>query len=209
MYIDFIFLLWYNVIEFKIRGLISLKKKRISGFTLVELSVVIALLSIITTMVVSFTLLISRHVSDMSKNKDFHEELFYIENIIIDPWLNEFDNDYTIINSVTAGYNIGSEAATDIGANVKGALYKLTFDGNPKSPTYKTITAQAVGSKPAASYQCKYFTSMKVSVEKRTNYYVPKYSYCVIKIELNYRMSSDKNAETQTVVIVKAMRAAK
>lgn len=207
--IAFILLICYNVKEFKIRGLVSLKKKRISGFTLVELSVVIALLAIITTMVVSFTLMTSRRVSEMTNEKTFYDEFFYVENMVLDPWLNEFDNEDTIINSIRSDYQFeGPINGSDVGANYRGTTYRFTFDGKPKSSTYRTFTSQFPDGK-TSTYQCKYITGMKVEIDKRADAYSPSEHYCVVTFSFNYRLSSDKNDDTQTVVIAKALRATK
>ena len=196
------------MMEFKIRSLILLRKKRISGFTLIELSVVMALLAVISTTVVSFTLLTTQSVSRMTDKKAFNEELYYIENELLYPWLNEFDNQGTtnIEKLSVSDYQFeGTEKGSDVAAFYNGNQYKFTFDGRKESDTYRTFTAQFSNGE-VKTYQCKYITGMKVEVTSRPDaVYTTDYYYSVT-ISFNYKLSSDEDAKTETIVRVKALR---
>lgn len=197
------------MIEFKIRSLILLRKKRISGFTLIELSVVMALLAVISTMVVSFTLLITRSVSRITDKKAFNEELYYIENVLLYPWLNEFDNQDTImlgaVISVSDYQFEGTEKGSDVAAFYNGKQYKFMFDGSKESDTYRTFTAQFSDGE-VKTYQCKYITGMKVEVDRRPDAVYKTDYYYSVTISFNYKLSSDEDAEPETIVRVKALR---
>lgn len=179
-----------------------------------ELSVVIALLAVITTTVVSFTLLTSRRVSEMSAKKAFYDELFYVKNMCIDPWLNEFDNKDTMIKAEDSDYQFEEDKkGSDCIASylLSGKLYKeneknqykLMFDGKQESPTYGMITAE-FPDRTERAYQCKYITGMKVDA---TLSYKDDFGECnrVITFSFNYKLSSNKNV-TETIVLVKTLR---
>ena len=193
--------------EFKIRSLILLRKKRISGFTLIELSVVMALLAVISTTVVSFTLLITQSVSRMTDKKAFNEELYYIENELLYPWLNEFDNQGTNIEKLSVSdYQFErTEKGSDVAASYNGNQYKFMFDGRKESDTYRTFTAQFSDGK-VKTYQCKYITGMKVEVDRRPDAVYKTDYYYSVTISFNYKLSSDEDAKTETIVRVKALR---
>ena len=184
-----------------------LRKKRISGFTLIELSVVMALLAVISTTVVSFTLLITQSVSRMTDKKAFNEELYYIENVLLYPWLNEFDNQGTDAITVSeSSYQFeGTEKGSDVAASYNGKQYKFTFDGSKESDTYRTFTAQFSDGK-VKTYQCKYITGMKVEVDRRPDAVYKTDYYYSVTISFNYKLSSDEDAKTETIVRVKALR---
>ncbi len=194
--------------EFEIRSLILLRKKRISGFTLIELSVVMALLAVISTTVVSFTLLTSQRVSRMTDKKAFNEELYAVENLLLYPWLNEFDNQRTtnIEKLSVSDYQFeGTEKGSDVAASYNGNQYKFMFDGRKESDTYRTFTAQFSDGK-VKTYQCKYITGMKVEVNYRPDAVYTTDKHYSVTISFNYKLSSDKDAKTETIVRVKALR---
>ena len=194
--------------EFEIRSLILLRKKRISGFTLIELSVVMALLAVISTTVVSFTLLTSQRVSRMTDKKAFNEELYAVENLLLYPWLNEFDNQRTtnIEKLSVSDYQFeGTEKGSDVAASYNGNQYKFMFDGRKESDTYRTFTAQFSDGE-VKTYQCKYITGMKVEVNHRPDAVYTTDNYYSVTISINYKLSSDEDAKTETIVRVKALR---
>ena len=184
-----------------------LRKKRISGFTLIELSVVMALLAVISTTVVSFTLLTSQRVSRMTDKKAFNEELYAVENLLLYPWLNEFDNQGTDAITVSeSSYQFeGTEKGSDVAASYNGNQYKFMFDGSKESDTYRTFTAQFSDGE-VKTYQCKYITGMKVEVDRRPDAVYKTDYYYSVTISFNYKLSSDEDAKTETIVRVKALR---
>lgn len=97
------------------------------GFTLVELSVVLALLSIITIMTVSFSIMLSKFTAENTRNYDFLQDCAVVEREIID-WATsnantgtEFsiqDNKLQLTNTVEAGW-------VTLSASFDGGIFSL------------------------------------------------------------------------------------
>ena len=88
------------------------------GSTLVELSIVMAVLSIITTMVVSFSMLVRNYVSKNQDQYDFIEEVADIRETISN-WITTHD---------VAGYNLLVSDNSIVCKHGESEISRLVFD---------------------------------------------------------------------------------
>ena len=96
------------------------KDARKKGATLMELTVVLAVLSIITTMVVTFSIFLGERTKATVKSNDLMQEVVSIK-AVVEKWVNDLSENDAIFSI---------ENSTTIVAETDGSKYYLTLNGN-------------------------------------------------------------------------------
>jgi len=156
-----------------------------------ELSIVLALIGIVSTMVVSFTVLTSTRVWSLVDEKDCYDEIYYVETIVSN-WVSNFDDSetYTMNNRVASNVIYATNKST-------GIPYYFSFDNSSK-----TISAARTGG--TFSYPCKYITGMKIVSDD-----LSISDSSLVTFTFTYKSSSKEDAETKKVSFCKALRTIK
>ena len=173
------------------------KKRTTRGVTLAELCVVMAVIAIVSTMVVSFTVLMQARTSLIAADRDTIADIGSVESAL-DRFIRAYDSDeYTL--SVTSPES-KDELTVSKGEN-KVASLMIPLD--PEGDTAEKIVITDQAGEITASYSLHMVTKLEFEIESNVT------GSLLVICKVTYTRTSGSEQTSETATICHAVRAMK
>lgn len=173
------------------------KKRTTRGVTLAELCVVMAVIAIVSTMVVSFTVLMQARTSLIAADRDTIADIGSVESAL-DRFIRTYDSDeYTL--SVTDPES--QDALTVSKGENKVASLMIPLD--PEGDTAEKIVITDPAGEITASYSLHMVTKLKFEIESNGT------GSLLVICKVTYTRTSGSEQTSETATICHAVRAMK
>ena len=176
----------------------NLKKRTTRGVTLAELCVVMAVIAIVSTMVVSFTVLMQARTSLIAADRDTIADIGSVESAL-DRFIRAYDSDeYTL--SVTSPES--KDALTVSKGENKVASLMISLD--PEGDTAEKIVITDQAGEITASYSLHMVTKLEFEIVSDSGN-----DSALVICKVTYTRTSGSEQTSETATICHAVRAMK